>query len=142
MAWTATLEKLQRENGKWSVIISYSDSVDTHRKGYTFERITKKQLRDLARAEAARLAETETTDINIPIGTNIDVTPDPTPTPTPPTQAELDEAAWFTDWDQLQSIQRVLTAIPSLSTTARQTQVTNLQTSLDAGWKNAYLARL
>ena len=139
MAFTATLDKLARENGKWSVNITYSDGTESYSKGYTFERITKRQLRDLARSEAARLLDTTTTDIDIAVGATIDVTPDPVVPPTPPTQAEIDRAAWFVYYQQLTSLQRLTANIPALLTPQAQTLIDNLLISLEADWDNSYL---
>ena len=142
MVWTATLDKLERENGKWSVNITYSDGTESYGKGYTFERISKKQLRDLARAEAARLLATKTTDIDIPIGTTIDVTPDPVIPPPDPTPAEIAKRAWFADWKQLKQLTELTTAVPALATAQATTLMTTLRASLKADWLNSYLGNI
>ena len=135
---TATLKVLKRVRGEWRITIQYNNT-DTNNvidRSYRRNSITKKGLRNLARSEAATIDDNQTHDIDIAIGTAIDVTPD---APTPPTQAELDKTAWVEDWRQLQRVQKVLDAVPALATTARQQIATDLQTSLTAGWKNAYL---
>ena len=139
MAYTATLDRLELENGKWSVNITYTDGIDTVREGYTLTSVSKQSLRDLARRDALRLFNAPTTDVDIPIGTTIDVTPDPVTPPPDPTPAEIARAAWFVDYRQLQSMLRATDAVPALLNTQAQTAIDNLRTSLESGWLNSYL---
>ena len=140
MSITATLTRLDRVKDKWLITILYTDTIsnDTVEKTYNYASITKKQLRDIARADAAALASNETNDVDIPIGTTIDVTPDPVIPPAPPTQAEIDKATWFDECRQLKQIQQVFAAVPAIETPARTTIMTDLQTGLQSGWKNSY----
>ena len=139
MAYTATLDRLELENGKWSVNITYSDGVDTVAEGYTLTSVSKQSLRDLARREALRLFNAPTTDVDIPIGTTIDVTPDPVTPPPDPTPAEIARTAWFVDYRKLQAMIRATDAVPALLTPQAQTAIDNLRVSLEAGWLNSYL---
>ena len=144
MTWTAKLTDFENRLGIWFAAIDYIDSnkIKSFSKNYQFDRITKKQLRRVARNEIARLVDTDTTDVNIPIGSTIDITPEVVIPPTPPTQAQIDRDVWFTDWDQLQKMNKLFTEIPAMATPAMQATVTGLQSSLKAGWKNSYLARM
>ena len=136
--WTATLARLDFENGKWSITITYSDGVDTVSEGYTLTSVTAKSLRDLARREALRLFNATTTDVDIPIGTTIDVSVDPVIPPSP-SPAEIARTAWFVDYRQLQSMLRATEVVPALLTAQAQTSIDNLRTSLEADWLNSYL---
>lgn len=141
MAYTATLTALSRVRDQWRFSILYedTDSSQNLEKHYRYNSITKKQMRDLARSEAAALLDNETTDIDIPIGTTIDVTPDPVIPPAEPTPEELARQAWFSDYRQLQSMLTVTGAIPALLTVQAQTAIDNLRTSLEVDWLNSYL---
>ena len=141
MAITATLTALDRVRDTWRISIVYTDTDtgDSFEKNYRRASVTKAQLRDLARSEAAGIDVNDVTDVDIPIGTTIDVTPVPVDPPTPPTQAEIDRAAWFDDYRQLQSILKATEAVPALLDAQAQTSIANLRTTLEAGWLNSYL---
>ena len=119
MAYTATLTALSRVRDEWRFSILYedTDSGQSLEKHYRQNSVTKKQLRDLARSEAAGLINNATNDIDIVIGTTIDVTPDVV-TPPDPTPEELVRRAWFDDYRKLQSLLEVTGAIPALLTAA------------------------
>jgi len=144
MTWTATLTGLEKSSGMWIIGILYTDTVSgkTFSRNYDRARITKKQLRDLVRAEVLRLIEIETTDIDIPIGTTVDVTPDPVIPPDPPTAAELANRAWFDDWRQLNQLITLTTAVPALETAQATTLMANLRASLESDWLNRYLGNI
>jgi len=141
MAYTATLTALARIRDQWRFSILYedTDSGQSLEKHYRQNSVTKKQLRDLARNEAAALLNNATNDIDIVIGTTIDVTPDVVTPPDPPTQAELDRRAWFDDYRKLQSLLEVTGAVPALETAQATTLIASLRTSLEADWLNSYL---
>jgi len=141
MAYTATLTALSRVRDQWRFSILYedTDSGQSLEKHYRQNSVTKKQLRDLARSEAAGLINNATNDIDIVIGTTIDVTPDVVTPPDPPTAEELARRAWFDDYRKLQSLLEVTGAIPALLTAQAQTLINNLSASLEADWLNSYL---
>ena len=119
----------------------YTDTVSGAEieKSYNYASITKKKLRNVARADAVAIESNETSDVDIPLGTTIDVTPDPVIPPDPPTQAEIDKAAWFADWRRLNRLLELTTGVPALATTQATTLIANLQASLETDWDNSYL---
>ena len=141
MAYTATLTALTRVRDQWrfSILYADSDSGDSVEKHYRYAAITKRQMRDLARGEAAALLNNASTDIDIPIGATIDVTPDPVTPPPDPTPEELAKAAWLSDFRQLQRMLTAVEAVPGLLTAQAQTSIDNLRSSLEADWDNSYL---
>ena len=139
---TATLLVFEVVRAEFRITILYTDTVSgkSIEKSYRRASITKTQLRDLARAEAAGFVESaDESDVDIPIGTVIDVTPIPPTPPTPPTQEELDKAAWFEDYRQLQQLLQLTTDIPALETPQAAALIASLRVSLEADWENSYL---
>ena len=141
MAYTATLTALSRVRDQWRFSILYedTDSGQSLEKHYRQDSVSKSQLRNLARNEAAALLNNETTDIDIAIGTTIDVTPDPVVPPPDPIPEETARRAWFDDYRKLQSLLEVTGAVPALETAQATTLITNLRASLEADWDNSYL---
>jgi len=140
MTWTAELIDAEDRETHWFVEIEFTDGVKTIRKGYPFNGTTPQELAAFVRGKAADFERTDTTtDFSTLIGQSIDVTPPTPPAPTPPTQAELDRAAWFADYRELQQMLQATTDIPALATAQATTAIANLRTSLEAGWLNSYL---
>lgn len=144
MSIEAKLTRLDYIQGKWRVSIRYTDTVSgrTKEEPYSFATVTKKQLRDLARRDAVAFTANEVHDVDIALGTTIDVTPDPVTPPTPPTQAQLDEAAWFADWETLKAMNYIMATLPGLANQTRLDAAAALEVSLAAGWKNSYLSKI
>ena len=141
MAYTATLTALARVRDQWRFSILYedTDSGKSLEKNYRYDAITKAQLRNLARGDAAALLNNATTNIDVPVGATIDVTPDVVIPPDPPTAEELAKQAWFSDYRKLQSLLEVTGAVPALATAQATTLIASLRTSLEADWLNSYL---
>ena len=139
--WTATLVRASKNHGRLDFEIEYLDDSDGEvtNLSYSLSNATKKKVRDLARSEVKRLDDLKNEVIDLPVGQSIDIDPDVPPPPTPPTQAQIDRAAWFDDYRQLQSILTVTAALPGLLTPGRQTIIDNLIASLEADWLNSYL---
>ena len=143
MTWTATLLNAVDRDTHWKIVVEFTDGTDTKKEGYRFTGTTAKELKDFVRGKAAAFDRNDIALDLVPlIGQSVDVTP-PTPDPiTPPTQAELDRAAWFDDYRQLQAMLKVTTDIPALATTQANTAIANLRTSLEAGWLDSYLEKI
>ena len=140
--WSATLEKCFYRRGTWRVVISYTDGVESFAKTYQMERVSPAILKSKAQYEVNNFESEVMVDPTNWIGKSIDLTPDPIPeppTPEPPptpTAEEIAKKAWFDDYDKLERLNR-LVAQGLLD--ASDTRITNLQTSLQANWKNDYL---
>ena len=137
MAFTAELIRAIKENGKWSLTIRFSDGNERIDKSYTRLRASPLSLKRLAIREIAELdgAKGDST----PPLSDIDLTPEvPTPS-TPPTQAEIDRASWFDDYNTLKQLIELTTNVPDMVTPTRTTRIANLRVSLKADFKPAYL---
>ena len=136
--WTATLIRAEKRNGRLDFEIEYLDDTDGEitRIAYSLQSATKKQVRNLARREAARLDALKSEVIDLPVGQSINIDPDVVPDPPPPTSAEIAREAWFDDWRRLNKLLRLANAGLLSMTDIR---ITNLQTSLQADWQNSYL---
>jgi len=140
MAWTAILRDTPiKENGRWKIIIRYTDAVKTIDEPYTINNLTQNKLEKLARDKAAELDAVDLEATTLTAGIVIDLTPPAAPIP--PTQAELDaiaaQKAWLKDWRKLQQLLALQAAGLTVPNT-RATQITDLQTSLNATWLNTY----
>ncbi len=139
MTWTATLTGKRVEHGRIWIEVTYTEDAVTHVKTHNLTNTTAKHIKSLLQADVNRFDAVDPVEFNHAVGATIDITPDPIIPPDPPTQAEIDKAAWFDDYRTLQQMLQVTNDIPDLLTAQRQTQITNLQTSLDADWLNSYL---
>lgn len=136
MAWTAKLRDTpKRESGKWTVIIQYTDGTNVINKDYQFQSINVEQIKNAVRGEVKRLNDVDAEVPTLNAGDVIDITPPAVVTPIQ-TQEQIDAAAWFTDYEKLRKLVRLANAGLILMTDAR---IVTLQTTLKAGWKNAYL---
>ena len=139
---TATLLVFEVVRAEFRITILYTDTVSgkSIEKSYRRASITKKQLRDLARREAAGFVESaDESDVDIPVGSTIDVTPDPIVPPLEPTPEEVAKASWFEDYRQLQDLLQITTDVPAIETPQATALIASLRTSLEADWKNSYL---
>jgi len=138
MAWTATLLRLKREHGRVEIEISYTDGVDVVDKSYQFERITKPEIRRLARNEVARLQEVKDEVLDLPLNVNIDLTPPPgPPDPPAPTPAQIARRAWFRDWNKLLTL---LDLVGAGLISPSDPRIAPLQASLTADLLPEYLS--
>lgn len=140
MTWTATVRDTPyKENGKWCVIIRFADGLRIIDIDYKINKLTANKLEKISREKIAELDAADLETTSIVSGTPIDLTP-PAP-PTPPTRAELDaeaaKKAWFQDWRKLIQLQALANSGLTVPTT-RATQISDLQTSLNATWLNSY----
>ena len=138
MAWTATLLQADDRDDFWKIVVEYTDGVRTARRAHQFTGTTTKELKAFIRAQALRLEKTDPVDLTPFVGKLIDVTHPVVVPPDPPTQAELDKAAWFADWRELNQLIEVTTTLPGLATAQANTLIANLKASLEAGWQNSY----
>ena len=139
MPWTATLLRLSKAHGRVDLDIRYDDGIDEPvDKHYGFERITKAQVRALARREVARLQEIKDEVIDIIVNQAIDLTPPPDPpAPPDPTPAQIAERAWFRDLNKL----RVLLTLVDLGILpGSDSRIVPLRTSLTTDLLNSYLS--
>ena len=136
MPFTATLLRLSKAHGRVDLDIRYDDGIDEPvDKHYGFERITKAQVRALARREVARLQEIKDEVIDIIVNQPIDLTPPPDPPG--PTPAQIAERAWFKDLNKL----RVLLTLVDLGILlGSDSRIVPLRTSLTADLLNSYLS--
>jgi len=139
MTWTATLIHAEDRDSHWKIGISFTDGVRTKEAGYRFTGSTIAQLKSFVRAKAAEFESSDGVDLSGLVGQSIDVTPPTVDPPAPPTQEELDRAAWFDEYKNLQAMLQVTTDIPSLLTPQVQTAIDNARATLDADWLNSYL---
>ena len=137
MTWTATLIDAKDRDNHWKIVVEFTDGVKTIERAYRYTGTTTAALKAFVRGQALQLEQTDPVDISGFIGQSIDVTPPPPPDP--PTQAEIDRAAWFTDYRQLNQLLRVTESVPALATAQATTLIANLRTSLEADWLNSYL---
>lgn len=139
--WTATLIRAEKRNGRLDFEIEYLDDSDNEitRISYSLNSATKKQIRDLARREVARLDTLKSVVIDLPIGQSINIDPDAVTPPSDPTPEELARRAWFDDYQKLRSMLQVAETIPALLTAQTQTAIDNLRVTLEADWENSYL---
>ena len=139
MTWTATLLHADDRGSHWKIGVEFTDGTRTKQVGYRFTGSTAAELKRFVRQKALEFESSDGIDLSTFIGQSIDVTPPTVEPPAPPTQAELDRAAWFDDYRQLQAMLKVTTDVPALATTQANTAIANLRTSLEAGWLNSYL---
>ena len=144
MTWEAELKKAVPYPTHWKIQLEYDNGAGkTKTEGYRFTGADPAALKAFARNEALKFERKDSTfDFTTLIGQSIDVTPPVVVPPTPPTQAEIDEAAWFADWETLKAMNYVMATIPTLATQARIDAAAALEASLDAGWKNSYLEKI
>ena len=140
MAWTATLRDTPiKENGKWKIIIRYTDGVKTLDENYSVNNLTQNKIERIAREKVFELASADLETTTLLAGITIDLTPPAAPTP--PTQAELDaieaQRVWLRDWKKLQQLQSLAASGLAVPAT-RATQISDLQVSLNATWLNSY----
>ena len=142
MTWIATLTGKRVEYGRVWIEVTYTQDDVTHVKTHNLTSTDPKYIKRVLQSDVNQFDSVDPLEFDYLLGSSIDIAPDPVIPPDPPTQDEIDEAAWLADWRQLNQMQQVLTNIPALDIPARQTILTDLQTSLAAGWKNSYLGKI
>jgi hypothetical protein len=139
MTWTATLIRADDRDSHWKIGVEFTDGNRTKQQGYNFTGSTAAELKAFIRAKAQEFEKSDGIDLSTFIGQSIDVTKPTVDPPTLPTDAELDRAAWFSDYRKLQAMIKVTTDIPALATPQATTAIANLRTSLEPGFLNSYL---
>ncbi len=142
MAWTAELISAQDRDDYWKIVIEFSDGSRSVRRGYRTTATSLDALKAFVRNEALKFDKTDPVDFTPYIGGSIDVTPPVVVPPTPPTQEEVDKAAWFDDYQKLNQLLELTTAVPALATAQATTLIANLRASLEADWDNSYLGSI
>ena len=139
MAWQAELTDKREEHGRIWIEITFTEDGVTHIRSHNLTNTDPKYVKSLLQAQVNQFDAVDVLEFPYPIGTVIDLTPDPVIPPPDPTPEEIAKAAWHADWRKLNQMLEVTAAIPALLTAQAQTQITALQTSLEADWLNSYL---
>lgn len=140
MTWQAELTGKREEHGRIWIEVTFTENGVTHIRSHNLTNTDPKYVKSLLQRQVNEFDAVDPVgEFPYPVGTIIDITPDPVIPPPDPTPEEITKAAWFADWRTLNQMIEVTTAIPALLTTQAQTQITALQTSLEADWLNSYL---
>lgn len=137
MSWTATLISASPRDDHWKIVVEFTDGAEIVQDAYRFTGQDEAALKRFVRNKASQFDRTDPVDLTAFIGQSIDVTP-PGP-PDPPTQDEIDKAAWFADYRELQAMLQVAEVVPALLTAQTITAIAGFRTSLENGWLNSYL---
>jgi len=143
MTWTAKILRADKQKDKWNVAVEYTNGIDTIKKGYTLDAtLTQDQAAGMLRAKLAELESFEAATLPFPVGVTLDLTPPAVvtaPTPTLPTQAELDKAEWFDNYQEMQQYNKLI-AVGVMQPS--DIEVTNMQTWLQLNYLPEYLGSI
>ena len=140
MVWLATLTDKREEHGRVWIEITFTQDSVTHIRSHNLTNTDPKYVKSLLQRQVNEFDAVDVVnEFPFPIGSSLDLTPNPVIPPPDPTPEEIAKAAWFADWRTLNQMLEVTAAIPALLTAQAQTQITALQTSLEADWLNSYL---
>lgn len=139
MAWAAKLIRAEKGQGFVTLDVEVSDGTTIYQRRYNTGQATLDQIKQLVRADVAKMKAVESSVIPIASGTMIDLTEPPPAPPVVPTAEEVERREWFTKLAQLEKLLRLVNdgLLPSTDT-----RISALQGILTAGWKNNYMAGL